>query len=199
MKNQAEAMGHVVHIEQGVDAGRQGNHGAGQVDGGAKGNTEFPNLASDAHLLVAFHIDGNGGGGRLGAHGGKVGREHLREGLEGIALGRCTGHEEHGEDVDQVQNQNAAEDPDKDGKNSKDTSGVSHVGEVTENEEGKQRNNCLGQDQINHFVKFVNELVEGFAAVSLAQNRHAKAHHKGEDQGACHVDGRFQRDLKESA
>ena len=106
-------MGHIVHKEQGVNAGCKGNHRARQVNGRRQGDDEFANLTDDAHLAVTIDVNGNRRRRRLGTHCRKISGEHFDEGLRRVATGNCSRHHKHREDVNNVEHENTTEDANK--------------------------------------------------------------------------------------
>ena len=166
------------HVHDGQRVEHDLHHRTGQLDGGAKRDHE----AGDVLVHVVFQRgligDRDARGGRRGAQGGEVRRQHVLQGLERVHARDRAGnqvlhqHDGHGHDHGQQQHH---------------THGGHGVAEVLVHAQAQEGAEDVQRQQRNHerdhdLEHDVVELLQHVVQVVRLHRRHGQAHHEREQQ-----------------
>lgn len=169
-----------LHKHDGDGAGHDFECAAGEVDGGAEGNDE------SCHILVNFVAecllqgDGDGGGGRLRAQCGEVGRHHAPEQQQRILAGYQPGHNVLQQKHADVQQEDDTDDFDEYAQQICRLSAPGHVEDNAEDIERQQGNDGFADGAGNDFAEVIAHFSQGFTpAVGHAQTQHESEDESG--------------------
>lgn len=187
---QGEVVGHALHNHQGKCARHNLQRAARQVDGGAKRDDEAGNVVGNTVLPGLFQRHGDGGGTRLRAESGEVGRHHTPQELEGILADKQCRDAVLEQQQEDVQQEDDADNLDEDHQDAEHLSAVRHVEEDAEDVDGKQWQYHGADGEDDNLPEVAGGILQHFTL----QLRHAQPQHEGKHEGGHHVHQRRDAD-----
>ena len=147
---------------------------------GTQRHHKVPNLFADTVSLGAFQIDGNGGGGRLGAQGSGITGNLIPDQSQRILFAGNTGNGKLDHNADDVHENHNNEYLPQNTEDGKSLAGTSHIDEGTADVKRQQGNNGNMQNFVNNGGEVRHNSVETVTNFFAPHGRQTQSHHESQ-------------------